>query len=508
MSQDNDTSIKKVHLMKQHQRGSVLLFISAIVIPFLFFTLSLGLDVAMFFHEKRRAQTLLDQAGLHVQRFLPYVPEAQAAFDSFIEDKSLLQQGVSTLVYHPDEQVSDIITLRYERPFTPFFANLIASNLAIQLVAESQIRTNPFNIHIAVDTSSYMAPSIDDPLGWSPDTEVPASLFGQGILNFAHDLNGDHIAEMVNPLVASQQCFSRPLRTAKRNAIRLYQYVSSFRDNMVGLSAYPSGSGGFLDILQPVSLTLIPGTHPNPNQFQHWSAPFVRNEDCAAASEQEVIRESFQVPLAHESFVGLWRASSSGEYLIDPAAGWEVNPFFQEISGEVLLWSQAVRAHASADTPEVIRAMSLSLLALDDAESRGGVRGKAVRQAIVFGGDLPWSQGERFMNHTTGMISDEVSASLTSVFHDIGNLVATYEDLNFHLFYITFFHEGLSGTADQFSTGIDAVQVLADSVLSQLPEDVQERLTFRFIGTGNSETVSDELLSLIAMNRRSGVIAR
>ena len=490
------------------QTGSTLLFVAAVVIPFLFFTLSLGIDIAMYFHEKKQVQVMLDQAGLHVQRFFPYVPEAMEAFDLFVEERPLLQQGTASMSYDPQVQVSDIVTLRYERAFRPFFANLIAQDLQIPLAAESQVRTTPFRAHIALDASSYLAPPIDHGSGWTPSEEVAAELFAQGIISFAHDFDGDQIAELVVPLVASQQCFSAPLRALKGGTVRLYQHLASFRDNQVGLSVYPSGAGGFLDVLQPVSPTLSPETHPNPNTFHEWDSPFVRNEHCAAASERESMNHQFAIPASHDSFHGLWKTPPGSGYVIDQVADWQVDPLFQEISGEMLLWSQSVRSGMFGDTPNIIRSMALSLFANDDPESLSGMRGKSVRQAILLAGDLPWSQGIRLVDPVSGAVRTEVTDALRTVLTEIGDVVASYPEMNFHLYYLTFFHEGTIGSTAQFEDGLSAFQTLIDTTVEQFAEEVRARMTLRIIGVNEAEALSDELLTLIALNRRGGVIAR
>ncbi|MGA1191691.1 MAG: hypothetical protein ACO3XO_05365 [Bdellovibrionota bacterium] len=492
----------------QGEVGSTLLFVAAVVIPFLFFTLSLGIDIAMFFHEKKQAQAMLDQAGLHVQRFFPYIPEAIEAFDLFVEERPLLQQGNTSMIYDPQVQVSDIVTLRYERAFRPFFANLIAQDLRISLAAESQVRTTPFRAHIALDASSYLAPPIDHVSGWTPGAEVPAELFAQGIISFAHDFDGDQVAELVVPLVASQQCFSAPLRALKAGAVRLYQYLASFRDNQVGVSVYPSGSGGFLDVLQPVSPTLPPEIHPNPNTFHEWNSPFVRNEHCAAASERESMNEQFAIPISHDSFYGLWKTPPGSGYVIDQVADWQVDPLFQEISGEMLLWSQSVRSGMYGDTPNIIRSMALSLFANDDRESLGGMRGKSVRQAILLAGDLPWSQGVRLVDPESGDIRTEVTDALRTVLLEIGDVVASYPEMNFHIYYLTFFHEGTVGSVAQFENGLSALQTLVDTILQEFTAEVRARMTWRVLGVNEAEGLSDELLTVIALNRRGGVIAR
>lgn len=488
--------------------GSTLLFVAAVVIPFLFFTLSLGIDIAMFFHEKKQVQVMLDEAGLHVQRFFPYIPEAVEAFEVFVEERPLLQQGSASLSYDPRIQVSDIVTLRYERAFTPFFANLIAQDLHIPLAAESQVRLTPFRAHIALDTSSYLAPPIDHTSGWTTGNEVAAEVFAQGIISFAHDFDGDQVSELVVPLVASQQCFSAPLRALKSAAIRLYQYLASFRDNQVGVSVYPSGSGGILDVLQAVSPTLSPEIHPNPNTFHQWNSPFVRNEHCAAASERESMNEQFVTPVSHDSFYGLWKTPPGSGYVIDQVADWQVDPLFQEISGEMLLWSQSVRSGMYGDTPNIIRSMTLSLLANNDPETLGGMRGKSVQQAVLLAGDLPWSQGIRLIDPTTGGVRTEVADALRAVLLEIGDHIASYPDMNLHLYYLTFFHEGTVGSAAQFESGLSTFQNLVDTTMQEFTEDVRERMTWRIVGVNEASALSDELLTLVALNRRGGVIAR
>ncbi|MCB0329435.1 MAG: hypothetical protein KDD70_07220 [Bdellovibrionales bacterium] len=489
------------------ERGTVLLFIAAVVLPFIFFLFSLLIDVAMYLHEEREVQTLLDKGGLYVQRFLPYVPEAQAAFDSYILENPTLTRGVTTLRYEPASQLSDVLTLRYERTFSPFFANLFNNDIGFNLQVQSQVRVSPFNVQILLDASSYLAPPLDAPQGWNSSTEQPAYLFQQGLLTYSYDFNGDQIGERVDPLVASQQCFSAPFLALKRSAVRMYQYLASFRDNAIGLGVYPSGIGGFLAPIRSLSPSLSPSAESDLS-FVSWNTPFVRNEHCAAAAERETVQDQFTVPVAPDSFAGLWRAPANGGYMISQPSGWQVEQGYTDFSGESLLWAQSSRYNAQGDTAAVLQSIAFDLLALPPIESRGGLQHTVNRQAIIFAGDMPWGNGQRLLNGSGFGVNPQVESWLTTALTQIGDAVSTHDLLEFRLFYLAFFHQGLSGTLTDFQDGMAAFQTLADTVRSNYPAEVQERLTFQVLGGDDPQLLSDQVLSYLALNRRTGVIAR
>ncbi|MCI5064107.1 hypothetical protein MRY87_00125 [bacterium] len=489
------------------ERGSALLFIAAIVLPFCFFLLSLTLDMALYFQEQKQAQALLDKAGIRVQRFLPYVDEARTAFESVVSESTLLKSGATSFDYRPESSASDVITLTYTRPFVPSFANLIGSDVQIPLSVRSLVRVSPFDLQIYLDTSSYLAPPLTATSGWYPSHEQPATLFQQGTLSYLHDLDGDGAPNSVDPLVASQQCFSPALLALKEAAIETYQYFASFRDNALGVGVFPAGTGAFTDVLRSYGSTSRPNESSSLT-FHSWDTPFVKNEHCAAAAERESRHRHLTVPLGPDAFIGLWRGSDGGEFLIDQPSGWQVNPSYGALSVEQVIWSQSVRYHERQDTPGVLQSIAFGLFSAPPIDTRGGLINEASKQAILFAGDLPWSNGVRYVDPVSGAVNPGVESALQEALEQMGQVVESHEGIEFRLFYLAFHHEGLPGTLHDFRAGADHLGRLLERVERSFSPEVQERFTAQLFVADDAQQLSEQVISTLALSRRGGVISQ
>jgi Flp pilus assembly protein TadG len=341
-----------LHVQKRiSECGSAMLFIAAIVLPFLCILLSLSLDIAMYLHEEREVQLLLDKGGLYVQRYLPYLPEAESAFASYIDQYPLLQRGATTMHYDPGAQIADVLTFRYQRHFEPFFANIFGSGVGFDLIVLSQVRVSPLDVVIALDASTYLAPPLTASQGWNHTHERPAWLFQNGSLRHTFDFDDDGDQDPVDPLVATQACFSPAFLPLKRSAVRLYQYLGSFRDNAITLRVNPAGPGGGDGVIRAHGLSVAPGK-PSKLDFVPWAAPVVRNEHCAAAAEREPTEEKYVIPEPPKSFEGFGRLLVAVEILLtrqrtgrlmhisprsQPKSSSGLNPFGSDLSGAPLM---------------------------------------------------------------------------------------------------------------------------------------------------------------------------
>lgn len=508
-------AIKK-HTDIHSEQGIALLYFSAVILPLMVVLFSITIDIATYLTEERSAQVVLDKAAVHAQRFLPYREDAEQAFLSFVEQYPSLSSGSVSFNYNPIQQQNDVLTVQYERMFRPYFANYFGGGIQFMLRARADVRATPLDVLLLLDSSHYMAPTIDSTVGWDnyglPDST--AQIFASGLITLAQDLDGDGTTQVVPPMVLSQQCFSPPFRTLKKSAVQIYQYLASFRDNAVGVEVYPAGTpvgvSGTVELtasLRDILPSSLPDT-PSELEFLSIATPFVKNEYCAAAAEREETANEFKFIVAPDDFIGLWRkAEDAPLYMIDQAADWIFDNNYQTyLSAEDLIWSQAVRPNflAPADTVAALDSVSAKLLTTEAIENRGGLKNAALKQVILLAGDTAWSGGERLVN-SDGTRNNRVANDIIQALRAIVQGIAPYPDLHFRMNYIILRHQG---SATNFELGVEMLQQIINQTKTEVAEDVSSRFSIDLIWSDNPDALSSQVISYLAMSRKTGVVSR
>ncbi|MCB0319356.1 MAG: hypothetical protein KDD60_00440 [Bdellovibrionales bacterium] len=503
----------------KREAGITLLYFSAIVLPILFVLFSITIDFGMYLAEEKEIQALLDKAAIHAERFLPYTEEAETAFSAFSQQYHQLQRGTLAFRYDPVVQEDDVLSIVYERRFTPFFASYFGGDISFPLRVRSDVRATPLDVMLVFDTSFYLAPDLfganwwDDPA--DGEIERAASVFQQGIISVTHDSDGDGEATVVDPRIVSQQCFSPPFRLMKRSIIEIYRYLASFRDNDIGIEVYPSriedplhpGTAGFSYPLRELSRSDRPNV-PSALSFPVETSVFIRSEHCAAAAEREDWTSPFSLPQASDAFTGLWKPLEGAPlHMIDQTANWRFDEQYQQyLSSEQLVWSQVVRREAIApgDTAGMIGTVAEKLLSTNSEEQRGGVQHVPLKQAIIFAGDTAWADGERLVTND-GAVNPVVEGAIEEALIRLRDSVTQSSDLHFRLYYLSFQHEG---NRLAFSEGMNRLQDVFARVFSGAEADVQKRFSLQVLWSESPENFSDQIISFLALSRRTGVISR
>lgn len=470
------------------QRGSAPLFFATFVLPFLFFLLSLSLDVGAYYSEQASTQKILDDTATYAYRFLPYTARAESAAQQYLARYGSVADGVTVSV------VSDAIHLRATRVFPLFFSRLFASEeVGIPLDVTSRVRGGAFDAFITFDAASYMAPALSGTQGWGAQSEWPASGY----------FDDPVFQPQQNPpdqRVLTQQCFNPGISAVKSAAIAASDYLSAFSLNRVGIGVDSGNSIQPLEVIRPVrSLAPIPQSETQNQEAQFLDATntWVRSIDCAAVAER------FDSPLIYQfparSMYLPPRGDFSGRPLsmvvpnqreLDP----DILPFLQ--SREVA-WAQVARSPQMGATAQLLNLAFSEVLIAPTMTSRGGLVDRVTKLVVVFAGELPREGGAIFPHPT-------VDLALRSAFREtfIKYVTDSQERGRVVLLYVLLQHQGIPNRGAE----VPSLQQLFDSEI-QAAGLQTERLRARVLYAANAEELNQELMQALVLLNKTAVIS-
>lgn len=360
------------------QRGSAALFIVACILPLLFLLLSLSLDLSAYFRNLQDVSQVMDDAAMYAYRFLPDEQAAVEAARRYLAGRTSFASQIEASVHE------DGIVLRLNASSRLFFAELVGVRQGIPLHAATKVRGTPYDVLLLMDTSSYLAPGLRG-VPWGDGSSWGAADYFTPQQHPAFEEQNP-----VDPVLQTQQCFNPKFNALKLAAITTYEYFSRFRMNAIGLALYPARYTVppqalleqpelALDASRPVSPTEAYGGPP---------ADFVALSGdtdllCAAAAEREPWYENYRFP--GESVPSPHRVLPDGSRL---------NSDYIPPPAEVI-WSRAAKNH-NGDFGLVLNALTGALLNSRPLAMRQGLSARSQKAAVVFAGDLPWVNGQRF----------------------------------------------------------------------------------------------------------------
>jgi len=466
-------------------QGSVTLFILAIVLPLLFFGLSLSVDLGKYYRESQAIQTALDDAARHAYRFLPYVQQARTAAFSYLSRINGLAEKTMIAVD------SDTITLRYGGAATLSLADYFGVKVAVPVTAYVQVRGAPVDAMIVMDGGAHLAPPVAGGVGWGQPADWPAAYFFQFENPLA--LNGSPI----DPRLATQQCFNPYFSALKQAAINTYSYLQRFDLNAVGLGFYP-GAGSPVDIvrnLEPGGLRPQPG-NTGEADFMDYEELTASNAYCAAAAEREPNWEPYQFPLPAEGTeTGL---GNKPQFMITPGS-WKLNPdYIPVMSAREVIWSRAAHPNSNGDTAAVLNTIHSVLIGAPNVSKRGGLKNRAIKTAVIFAGDVPRQEAIRFPE---GAVPAALRFPLAKIRRDI-----QAENLIFRLYYVLAVTDGNNDAS--FEGRIGALRDFFNEV-TQLNGSPVPGFEANLLLGSSPEMITQELGSILAAAEiKSSLIAR
>lgn len=397
------------------QKGSVSIFVAAVIFPLLFILLSIVIDLNAYKVNTQRLQQATDDAALYGVKFLPYREKAEAAARSYLShyartaDTAEISAGSDALFV----SIKEVTPLS----FATFFG--IESGFLSQAVTRA--RGVPFDVSIMVDRSSYMAPPLTALGGeaWSDEGEWnTADLIEDGVLALS--------SPTVDARIATQQCFNPVFSALKYAAILALDNLSGFGLNRSSVGFFPGGIDAISSIRPMQKGGKRSGEMESPFPDMRWTVDgdgesiwvpdyqatpetFIGETGCAAIAETDH-NSRYRFPDLNSEFSVAESCSGS---LIDTSS-WAVrDDYLPCLRSREVMWSRSVHSSELPSTSAVF-ARILNTVASNRADSgRGGLVNNAIRAGIVLTADLPREGGIVF-DENGGV--DPVRDALRSVF--------------------------------------------------------------------------------------------
>ena len=321
------------HLLKE--KGAVTFVILSVVIPLLFFSFYLLLDISLFVKEERVVQEKIDQATVVAYKQMPYVEKTKQVLESRLAGTiPELKESKQSPVVMTNSGTVEVFVPPFSTAksgFAGFFTS--EENAVLKHTAKSVVATNAHDIMINFSVSAEdMAPSLLGDDAWGNAALWPAAL---DVDSLKGRFSG---SREVNPRVLTQQCFNPYFSGIKRGVLRAYQYFSNFPQDFVSVGVYPAQSPPDLPISPSATkIEMLRALQPRPD-FRIQANPQVPLTDlsetsvfpydraiykdalCAGISEREVKGSNLSIPQL-DSTLSLWKPNSTSilptQYVLD-----------------------------------------------------------------------------------------------------------------------------------------------------------------------------------------------
>ncbi|MEZ4753887.1 MAG: hypothetical protein R3A13_06195 [Bdellovibrionota bacterium] len=440
------------------EKGSISLYIAAVVLPILFFLFSLSIDVGAYVTETQAVQKIADETSLYASRHLPAVVDAENALNSYLEnlDIALVSNGEAIPEGFTRAAVVDITSDRVQvklsanvpMPFSSILLGILAgeNQSSITTSARAVSKATPLDVMIAMDLSHYLSPNVLTGTAWNSDSQWPAAQFFK-----AADIR--YNGTTLDARVLTQQCFNSAISQIKNAVIRSYELLSSFKNNAVGLSFFP-GTGRTVFVSRRVSSfnpSLEIGNTGEAafqmaNQEIIAAGPYSSDEWCAASAEQEALHADYQFPSGNTNLRNVNRDSAPNS-IISPVNNKFDPEYARYLEAREVVWSKAVQPNVPGNFVEVIRSLRTKLIGAEAFNLRANLAAYANKSAIVFIGDLPF--GFAGVQYPNAQVISDIQSEIELLKED----VFTY-GFNLQLYLIGMNHLGNSNTFDTNGLGL------------------------------------------------------
>ncbi|MFM1847419.1 MAG: hypothetical protein RL417_893 [Pseudomonadota bacterium] len=342
-------------------RGVLTLFLAFIILPVCFLLATLALDLRAATFDNAVRQQRLDDAVLLGVRDLPRAEEAREQTLRYLE-RFDLASGAEV------EATGNSVEVMYRGVNTLFFPRLLGVAGDVSYTLYARARSRPVDGVIALDLSRYLAPASSGGSDWGDIGEW-------GAARYFDELSGRYTPPR-DPRRLTARCFNPIVSALKLGAIRAHNYLSAFGDSRIGVGIFPGDGVEFELVRSFGGSELVRVVEPR------YVDEMITAADCADAALEEEWYSHYRFP------VNRFAGSMSGTGEPSPSVGRAV-------------WMSPVRAQTPitsgiGEIGAVIEGIFTTLLGAPDVGERGGFAPHARRLGIIFSGDLPWSQGERF----------------------------------------------------------------------------------------------------------------
>ena len=432
--------------------GSISVFVVSFVIPFIFFVFCLVLDLTNYYSERQRFQSQIDEISVTATRFLPFEQEAarvaQEMLQAFpFENRAQIRTTSSSL--------SIEVLGEYPVQLGKFFG----LDLAVPFTGFSRSVANSSDTVIVFDNSSYLAPDPQVGSVWGNGADWPSGF----LFNYLQ-FRGNP-----SPQVLTQQCFNPAFSAMKQAAIVSFDFLSSFTLNRVGLVFSPGAFQSPVRARELLARSETVQPQGGEARFESASFDYSSNEYCGAIAERDTW-PAYQLPRENQNLPGpSIPLINRPAYMIE-AGSWSFDQSYAPyLLGREAIWSRAVYP-SIGDFREVFHQAHESLLVSSAYSSRGAQSGVAPKRIVMFMGDVPWIEGQRFPDAgTLDLVRNEFRRA---------------EELEVEIVYVLFPHQGnnvtgFEGRKDQLEALVDdfhRVRLIFQRNADDIPRLVSEYL--------------------------------
>jgi hypothetical protein len=385
--------------VKSHSRGSITLMATVVLLPILFFLLTISLDLTQLYSDRSTVQRLLDEAALQGYRYLPYSAQARQAVDSYLKQLNSLPGAFETIVK------SDSVEIIYDgvAPFT--FASFVGRDSGIPYQLSARVRGTVLHAVLALDTGASLAPQAGAEL-WGNEGIWPAARL------FTHF---QPFGSQVSAREMTQQCFNPVFLGLKRSALRLFDYLSSFEKNSLAVAIFP-GTLGSIDVIKDARRSGAELTRPVTGYFNIANGPISKNSYCLALTEEEPIESPYLVPTRS----GLGNEPTGvAERYTDPLSYTVPETSLAELSVRETLWSRAIKPGSLSTRTLLSSVVDMLSVAgqLNSFEAQNRLAEKPIKAAIVLTSQLPHEGLEFFPSQS---VKDALMVSMQQYWRLLG----------------------------------------------------------------------------------------
>lgn len=464
---------------RRSSSGGIFLFI-AFLLPVLLFSIIIVVEVTTISFSTNALQANLDSAIISAAQRLPDVDEAKRSFAKVFPARQLdpdrpLSPKSSVLIA-PDS-IEASVSIPNRRSLLAYFG----VEKSFSTTAHAKAIIPPLTVSVALDTSSYTAPSPSEPT-WPSSHLLPAGLFLQD-----SDLSGARAA--LSPLQHTQGCFSPLLLPLKRLAVETVASLERVPSYRLAAVTFPNSTVGMEANAGVSEVKVISRREPT---WVSYESLHRSNATCAAAALHDTLyhpESPYRFPRrSSRSFGGL---APSGERIVDMEAR-TFNPSYAPfLSVEEVLWSQAAREGDGIGTVAAIESLGRFIISEHRSmKVSAPVRGKQAVVGLLFAGDVPRSSGDRFP-------SDATKLALKASVMKLAEL-ATEADVNLYLPYILF----------QNSTGVTIEEGEELSAFLALETALTPQVRIPVLMTRDEARLEEKLLPLLKNLRKPIVLSQ
>lgn len=476
---------RKVGTCLKGQRGASAVFFAVVVLPLLFFVLTLALDLSLFFTSMQRAQALADESAMYAYRFMPDSAAARSAGEGyasrFAGARGLKFEQVSVSV--DDDLLS--VSLNGTSPLNA--ARWFGFDTGLPLQALSSARTVPLDVFITVDVSARLAPNGVSGSPWGNEVMWPAAtFFAEDMqLSVPHPANEAETIELDARLL-TQQCFNPVLSREKEAAISAYSYFSKYALNSIGVGFYP-GQINALDVVRSVEKGGIrsrDGEMIGEADFDAVSGTLTSsNLMCAATAFRERAHDEYRfapTPQIDPVYFDGTLHYESGYQSVARAAE--------------VIWSRSVSDRNFYSTGSLILEGANMLDSARSRIERGGLIDRSAKVLVMFMSDLPGEGTERF---PAASAVNSLSASLMALRNRVLN---NSEDIRVYM--IIFGYEQWP----PYQT--EEIESLRELISHYEVNEQAKRLKLRVLFTQNPDELQRKLTDLLVLDEKTALISK